>query len=42
VADSSAIAPVLTAQIAGLIALAVALLLTLTRLSLRKYFRLGK
>jgi hypothetical protein len=42
VADSSAVAPVLTAQIAGLIALAAALLLTMTRLSLRKYFRLGK
>jgi hypothetical protein len=42
VADSSTITPVLTAQIAGLIALAAALLLTLTRLSLRKFFRFGK
>ncbi len=35
-ADSSALAPVLTAQVAGLIALALALILTVTRLSLTK------
>jgi hypothetical protein len=39
VADSSALAPVLTAQVAGLIALALAIMLTVTRLSLIK--RLG-
>jgi hypothetical protein len=39
VADSSALTPVLTAQVAGLIALALAIMLTLTRLSLIK--RLG-
>jgi hypothetical protein len=33
---------VLTAQVAGLIALALALLLTVTRLSLRKRFRAPK
>jgi multisubunit Na+/H+ antiporter MnhC subunit len=38
-ADSSALAPVLTAQVAGLIALALALVLTVTRRSLTK--RLG-
>jgi hypothetical protein len=38
-ADSSALAPVLTAQVAGLIALALAIILTVTRLSLTK--RLG-
>jgi hypothetical protein len=38
-ADSSALAPVLTAQVAGLIALALAIVLTMTRLSLTK--RLG-
>jgi hypothetical protein len=36
VADSSALAPVLTAQVAGLIALALAIMLTVTRLSLTK------
>ena len=35
-ADSSALAPVLTAQVAGLIALALAIVLTVTRLSLTK------
>ena len=35
-ADSSALAPVLTAQVAGLIALALAIILTVTRLSLTK------
>jgi hypothetical protein len=39
VADSSALAPVLTAQVAGLIALALAIVLTVTRLSVTK--RLG-
>jgi hypothetical protein len=39
VAYSSTLAPVLTAQVAGLIALALALMLTVTRLSLRKRFR---
>jgi hypothetical protein len=39
VADSSALAPVLTAQVAGLIALALAIALTVTRLSVTK--RLG-
>jgi hypothetical protein len=38
-ADSSALAPVLTAQVAGLIALALAIVLTVTRLSVTK--RLG-
>jgi hypothetical protein len=38
VADSSAITPVLTAQVAGLIALALAIMLTVTRLSLTKRF----
>jgi hypothetical protein len=38
-ADSSALAPVLTAQVAGLIALALAIILTVTRLSVTK--RLG-
>jgi hypothetical protein len=38
-ADSSALGPVLTAQVAGLIALALAIILTVTRLSLTK--RLG-
>ena len=38
-ADSSALAPVLTAQVAGLTALALAIMLTVTRLSLTK--RLG-
>jgi hypothetical protein len=38
-ADSSALAPVLTAQVAGLIALALAIMLTVTRLSLTR--RLG-
>jgi len=45
VSDSSAIAfvqPGLTGQVAGLIALAVAVLLTVTRLSLRKRFRSRK
>ena len=41
-AYSSTLAPVLTAQVAGLIALALALLLTVTRLSLRKRFRAPK
>jgi hypothetical protein len=43
--DSSAIAfvkPGLTGQVAGLIALAVAVMLTVTRLSLRKRFRSRK
>jgi hypothetical protein len=39
VADSSALEPVLTAQVAGLIALALAIVLTVTRLSVTK--RLG-
>jgi hypothetical protein len=39
VADSS---PVFTAQVAGLIALGVAIFLTVTRLSLRRRFRSGK
>jgi hypothetical protein len=39
VADSSALGGVLTAQVAGLIALALAIMLTVTRLSLTK--RLG-
>jgi hypothetical protein len=42
VAYSSTLAPVLTAQVAGLIALAVALMLTVTRLSLRRRFRAPK
>jgi len=45
VSDSSAIAfiqPGLTGQVAGLIALAVAVMLTVTRLSLRKRFRSRK
>ncbi len=42
VAYSSTLAPVLTAQVAGLIALALALMLTATRLSLRKRFRRPK
>jgi hypothetical protein len=42
VAYSSTLAPVLTAQVVGLIALALALLLTVTRLSLRKRFRAPK
>jgi hypothetical protein len=45
VAESSAIGfgqPVLTAQVVGLIALAVAIMLTVTRLSLRRRFRSGK
>jgi hypothetical protein len=45
VPDSSAIAfvkPGLTGQVAGLIALAVAVMLTVTRLSLRKRFRSRK
>jgi hypothetical protein len=45
VPDSSAIAfvkPGLTGQVAGLIALAVAVMLTVTRLSMRKRFRSGK
>lgn len=41
-ADSSALAPVLTAQIAGLVALAAAIALTMTRLSLRRRFRSRK
>ncbi len=43
VADSSAASsPVFTSQIAGLIALAIAILLTVTRLSLHRRFRSGK
>jgi hypothetical protein len=45
VADSSALAlgkPVLTAQVAGLVALGMGILLTVTRLSLRKRFRSRK
>jgi hypothetical protein len=42
VAYSSTIAPVLTAQVAGLIVLALALLLTVTRLSVRKRGRAPK
>lgn len=45
VAESSAIGlgqPVLTAQVVGLIALGVAIMLTVTRLSLRRRFRSGK
>jgi len=41
-ADSSALAPVLTAQVAGLIALALAIMLTVTRLSLTKRFGFKK
>jgi hypothetical protein len=41
-ADSSALAPVLTAQVAGLIALALAIMLTVTRLSLTKRLRSRK
>jgi hypothetical protein len=41
-AYSSTLAPVLTAQVAGLIALALALMLTVTRLSLRKRSRAPK
>jgi hypothetical protein len=41
-ADSSALAPVLTAQVAGLIALALAIMLTVTRLSLTKRLRFRK
>jgi len=45
VSDSSTVAfgrPVLTAQLAGLLALAVAIILTVTRVSLRKRFRSWK
>jgi hypothetical protein len=42
VSDTSALAPVLSAQIAGLIALAVAIFLTVTRLSLRRRVRPDK
>jgi hypothetical protein len=42
VAYSSTLGPVLTAQVAGLIALALALMLTVTRLSLRKRSRTPK
>jgi hypothetical protein len=42
ISDSSTLAPVLTAQIAGLIALAAAIMLTVTRLSLRRRFRSRK
>jgi hypothetical protein len=41
-ADSSALGPVLTAQVAGLIALGLALILTVTRLSLTKRLRFKK
>ncbi len=42
VADSATLAPVFTSQVAGLIALGVAILLTVTRLVLRRRFRSGK
>ncbi len=42
VSDTSALAPVLSAQIAGLIALALAILLTVARLSLRRRIRSRK
>jgi hypothetical protein len=42
VAYSATLAPVLTAQVAGLVALGLALLLTVTRLSLRRRFRTRK
>jgi hypothetical protein len=45
VADSSALGlgtPVLTAQVAGLVALALGVLLTVTRLSVRKRSRSAK
>jgi hypothetical protein len=45
VSDSSTLAlgrPVLTAQLAGLLALALAIILTVTRVSLRKRFRSRK
>jgi hypothetical protein len=41
-ADSAAVAPVLSAQVAGLIALALGIMLTVTRLSLRKRLRSPK
>ena len=42
VADSATLAPVFTSQVAGLIALGVAILLTVTRLVVRRRFRSGK
>ena len=42
VADSAALAPVFTSQVAGLIALGIAILLTVTRLAIRRRLRSGK
>ncbi len=42
VADSAALAPVFTFQVAGLIALGIAILLTVTRLVVRRRLRSGK